>query len=179
MKKLFTVISAMALSCALIVAGCQKKVTKVEPPAPAPQVRSEPPPPPPPPPPERESFETVDPDAQIRDILQTVYFDYDKSALKSETIERLQMVGRLMSDRSGLSLLLEGHADERGTNEYNIGLGDRRARAVRDWLVNYGVSDRRLEVTSYGRERPAYPNCGEDESCHAKNRRVEFKVLAK
>jgi peptidoglycan-associated lipoprotein len=173
------VCGALVLCALLMVAGCGKKVTKVDTqPQPEPK-REQAAPASQAPAPERESFETVDPDVQIREVLQTVYFDYDQSNLKPATIDRLQLIGKLLDEKASLNLLLEGHADERGTNEYNIGLGERRARAIRDWFVNYGVSDRRLEVTSYGRERPAFPNCGGDDACHAKNRRVEFKVLAK
>jgi peptidoglycan-associated lipoprotein len=179
MRRIVLTLSVAALAAGLLAfGGCNKKVTKVEPApqqaAPADTTHKQVAPAP-----ERESFETVDADAAVREVLQTVYFDYDQTNLLPATADRLQLIAKMLEEKTGVSLLLEGHADERGTNEYNIGLGERRSRAVKNWLTNYGIGDRRLEVTSYGRERPAMPNCGTDETCHAKNRRVEFKVLAK
>ena len=162
----------------LAMGGCAKKVTKVSPmpeEQPKPKVEA----PAADQPVQRETFETVDPDAEAKAVLQTVYFEYDKSDLKQETLDRLTQIGKFLTDKPTVSVLIEGHADERGSSEYNMGLGDRRARAVSDWLVSYGISKNRLETTSYGRERPAFPNCGNDEPCHAKNRRAEFKVLKK
>ncbi|MEX2962557.1 OmpA family protein [Microbulbifer sp. TYP-18] len=99
----------------------------------------------------------------------TVYFDFDKSLLKPETRELLiQHADRLRG--SALSVRLEGHADELGTREYNLALGERRANAVRDFLVLQGVDSGSLEVISYGEERPAVP--GDSESARAMNRRV-------
>ena len=176
-KRTITILTCAALALTLAaVSGCNKKVIKA---APAPAPAAAPAAQQPQQPPERESFETVEPDTAAKAVLQTVYFDFDKSDLRPETVERLQLIGKFLSDHAAVSVLAEGHADERGTNEYNIALGEHRAHAIKDWLVNYGVADRRLEITSFGRERPAFPNCGEDENCHSKNRRVEFKVLAK
>jgi peptidoglycan-associated lipoprotein len=175
MKKLCSLIimASVCLSLAFM-AGCNKKVTKIEPtPEPAAVAK----PAPEPAPVERETFEPVDPDAEARAVLLTVYFDYDKWDLRSATLERLTLIGKFLQDKSNVSVLMEGHADERGSNEYNMGLGDKRARAIYSWLVSYGIGKSRLETTSYGKERPANPNCGEDDACHAMNRRVEFKVL--
>jgi peptidoglycan-associated lipoprotein len=177
MKKLLSIFIMVSICLSLgLVAGCAKKVTKIEPlPEPAPVAKPEPTPAPV----ERETFEPVDPDAEARAVLQTVYFDYNKWDLKSESLERLTLIGKFLSDKPGVSVLMEGHCDERGSNEYNMGLGDKRARSISDWLVSYGIGKSRLETTSYGKERPARSGCGEDESCHAMNRRVEFKVLKK
>jgi peptidoglycan-associated lipoprotein len=179
MNRIISTISiATLLAAALVLGGCAKKVTKATPmpeEQPKPKVEA----PVEQPPVQRETFDTVDPDAAAKAVLQTVYFEYDKSDLKQETLDRLTQIGRFLTDNSSVSVLIEGHADERGSSEYNMGLGDRRARAVSDWLVSYGISKNRLETTSYGRERPAFPNCGSDEPCHAKNRRAEFKVLKK
>ncbi|MDD5674372.1 MAG: OmpA family protein, partial [Chitinivibrionales bacterium] len=73
---------------------------------------------------------------------------------------------------------VEGNCDERGSAGYNMGLGENRARVVKEYLVSYGIPASRIEITSYGKERPAVPNCTDD-PCHAKNRRDEFKVLSK
>ena len=177
MKKVLFAIAFASLCLALVfTVGCAKKVTKVQTmPEPAPAVEQ-----PAPQPVERETFEpAVDIDAEARAALQTVYFDYDKWDLRQETLDRLTQIGKFLTDRPAVNVLIEGHADERGSNEYNMGLGDKRARAVCGWLVSYGIAKNRLETTSYGRERPAFPNCGTDEPCHAKNRRCEFKVLTK
>ncbi|KUJ83405.1 peptidoglycan-associated lipoprotein [Microbulbifer flavimaris] len=98
-----------------------------------------------------------------------VYFDFDKSLLRSDTRDLLiQHADRLRG--TGTSVRLEGHADELGTREYNLALGERRANAVRDFLVLQGVDAGTLEVISYGEERPAVP--GSNESARAQNRRV-------
>lgn len=101
-----------------------------------------------------------------------VYFDFDQATLKPETRALLLAhADRLKSSRA--SARLEGHADERGSREYNIALGERRANAVRDFLVLQGVSASSLEVVSYGEERPIAT--GSDEASYARNRRVEIK----
>lgn len=178
MNRLLSVSFCACIACAMLFSGCAKKVTKMDT-LPKPEPVAAAPAPVAAAPVERESFETVDPDAAIKEILQPVYFDYDQTDLRSETLERLQKIARLMEEKKSLNILMEGHADERGTNEYNIGLGQRRAKSIRDWLANFGIADGRLELTSFGRERPAFPSCDGDDACHAKNRRCEFKVLAK
>lgn len=98
-----------------------------------------------------------------------VYFDFDQSLLKPETRELLiQHADRLRGTTQNVRL--EGHADELGTREYNLALGERRANAVRDFLVLQGVDAGSLEVISYGEERPA--QSGSSESSRAMNRRV-------
>ncbi|AMX01756.1 OmpA family protein [Microbulbifer thermotolerans] len=100
-----------------------------------------------------------------------VYFDFDQSLLKPETRDLLiQHAERLRG--TSTQVRLEGHADELGTREYNLALGERRANAVRDFLVLQGVDAANLEVISYGEERPAVP--GSSESARAMNRRVEI-----
>ncbi|WP_237058094.1 peptidoglycan-associated lipoprotein Pal [Microbulbifer sediminum] len=98
-----------------------------------------------------------------------VYFDFDESLLKPETRELLIAHADRLRD-SAQNVRLEGHADELGTREYNLALGERRANAVRDFLVLQGVDAASLEVISYGEERPAVP--GSNESARAQNRRV-------
>jgi len=115
---------------------------------------------------------------RIKEALQPVYFDYNSFKLSSESIEKLTNIGTFLKENAGLRILIEGHCDERGSSEYNIGLGENRARVVKDYLVNYGIKPVRLEVTSMGEEQPAVMMCG-DEACHAQNRRAEFTVLAR
>lgn len=105
--------------------------------------------------------------------LETVfYFDFDKAVLKPEARAALTAHAEILKS-SPRSVRLEGHADERGTREYNMALGERRANAVRDFLVLQGVGASDLEVISYGEERPV--SLASDEMSWAKNRRVELK----
>ena len=117
--------------------------------------------------------DTVEPSEPVAVDLDTVvYFDYDQATLKPDS--RALLLAHADNLRSsGGSARLEGHADERGSREYNIALGERRANAVRDFLVLQGVSASSLEVVSYGEERPVA--MGSDESSYAQNRRVEIK----
>ncbi len=103
---------------------------------------------------------------------RVVYFDFDQSDIKSEAAAILACHGKYLSDLPGSKMTLEGHADERGSREYNIGLGERRGNAVSSALQANGGSAAQITVNSYGEERPT---CSEsDESCWAKNRRVEI-----
>lgn len=105
--------------------------------------------------------------------LETVfYFDFDESTLRSATRAALDAQAAALRS-SGRSIRLEGHADERGTREYNLALGERRAKAVADYLAIQGVSRSRMEVVSFGEERPV--SLRSDESGWALNRRVELK----
>ncbi|MBM4191729.1 MAG: peptidoglycan-associated lipoprotein Pal [Gammaproteobacteria bacterium] len=102
----------------------------------------------------------------------TIYFDFDSDSISADDQTLLAAHARFLGSRPGLSIRLEGHTDERGTREYNIGLGERRAQAVRRALGLQGVTDSRLSTVSYGEERPA--TAGEDESAYSRNRRVEI-----
>lgn len=101
-----------------------------------------------------------------------IYFPFDSDALSSEDQALLAAHARFMAGRANVRVRLEGHTDERGTREYNIGLGERRAQAVRRALGLQGVAESRLATVSYGEERPA--EAGDDEAAFAKNRRVEL-----
>ncbi len=112
----------------------------------------------------------LDSDACLRQ--RVVYFDFDQSDIKSEAAAILACHGKYLSDLPGAKMTLEGHADERGSREYNIGLGERRGNAVSSALQANGGSAAQITVNSYGEERPT---CSEsDESCWGKNRRVEI-----
>ena len=102
-----------------------------------------------------------------------VYFEYDKFNLTSKSIQALKGVSDLMQRNSKITLSIEGHADERGTREYNLALGQRRAESVADYLISNGVKRNRLSVKSYGEERPLA--LGSNDSAWSKNRRVELK----
>jgi peptidoglycan-associated lipoprotein len=102
---------------------------------------------------------------------RTVYFGFDQSTLSSEAQSVLD--NNIAKLKNGTQpIRVEGHADERGTREYNLALGERRANAVAQYLVANGIAKSRLETISYGKERPA--DAGHDESAWAKNRRVEL-----
>jgi peptidoglycan-associated lipoprotein len=105
---------------------------------------------------------------------QTVYFEFDSTGIPASERSKLDEVAR-QSIKSGYRLLLAGHCDERGTLEYNRGLGERRALAVREYLVGIGMNANRISTVSYGEEKPAVQ--GSSESAYAKNRRVEIAVI--
>ncbi len=116
---------------------------------------------------------------RAKEALKPVYFEYNSYSLSSQSIDQLTKIAQFLKENGGMRVLVEGHCDERGSSQYNLGLGENRARVVREYLVNFGVKPIRLETTSYGKEQPANVNCGSDESCHALNRRSEFKALAR
>jgi peptidoglycan-associated lipoprotein len=104
--------------------------------------------------------------------LLVVYFDYDQADIRPEFNAQLQAHGQRLAQNPTLTMRLEGHADERGSREYNIGLGDRRAQAVRRVLMLQGAQATQLTTVSYGEERPA--QTGSDEESWRLNRRVEM-----
>lgn len=103
---------------------------------------------------------------------EPVYFDFDRSNVKSNQRSKLDQVAACMQDPNAATVVLEGHADERGTEEYNLALSERRAQAARSYLVNKGVPSGKLETVGYGEARPAVD--GSNERAWGKNRRVEF-----
>ena len=102
----------------------------------------------------------------------TIYFEFDKSNLTSKSIQTLKSTVNALNDNSSIQITLAGHADERGTREFNLALGQRRAETVSDYLALNGISKSRITVKSYGEERPAV--LGQDEKSYSKNRRVEI-----
>ena len=104
-----------------------------------------------------------------------IYFAFDKSDLTEESRRILTEKSDLLKANPGLSLLVEGHCDDRGSDEYNRALGENRALVVRDHLISLGIESSRVETISYGEEQPAVPNAT-SESQHARNRRAEFQV---
>lgn len=109
-----------------------------------------------------------------RGVLRTVYFAYDSAELSEETRAALRANAEWLNTNRGYRIRIEGHCDERGTVEYNLALGQRRADAAREYLVSLGVDAGRLATISYGEERPADPGHGED--AWSKNRRAEFVI---
>ena len=108
-------------------------------------------------------------------ILQKVYFDFDSSDIRADGRTTLkQDAGSIQSNQSWGTITVEGHADERGSEEYNLALGERRASAVKQYLVDLGVPSSRLRTVSFGEAKPAV--VGHDESAWRYNRRVEFRA---
>jgi peptidoglycan-associated lipoprotein len=130
-----------------------------------------PPPPPPAPPPPRKTLSEL-----LATEVQDVYFDYDKSDIREDARATLTQdaegLKRIFAETPEAVVVVEGHCDERGSAEYNLGLGDRRASSAKEFLMQLGVPADKLKTISYGKERPA---CTEsNEECWQKNRRVHF-----
>jgi peptidoglycan-associated lipoprotein len=111
-------------------------------------------------------------DVDIGEPYVKIYFDYDQDTLREDALSDLLIVSRLMKDNPKYTLLVEGHADERGTREYNLALSERRAKAVEDFLSASGVSSFNVEVVGYGEEKPV--DNGSNESAWSQNRRAEL-----
>jgi peptidoglycan-associated lipoprotein len=106
-----------------------------------------------------------------------IYFDYDESTLTDDTRDKLSRNADLLKSNPQFSITIEGHADSRGTNEYNLALGERRASAVKEYLGSLGVAGDRLRTISYGEERPVCTQ--EEESCWSQNRRAHMIVTGR
>lgn len=108
----------------------------------------------------------------LKQVGTVIYFDYDRADIKPEYVAIVSAHAKFLNANPARKLRLEGHSDERGSREYNIGLGERRAQSVRRALLLQGVNETQLTTVSYGEERPAVQ--GSDEAAYAKNRRVEL-----
>ena len=103
-----------------------------------------------------------------------IYFGYDQASLSEQSVEALNAVASQLQNDAGFDVQIEGHCDERGTTEYNLALGDRRANAVRDYLIDAGIAAHRLSTISYGEEQPA--DAEKTDTAFAMNRRAIIKV---
>jgi peptidoglycan-associated lipoprotein len=110
------------------------------------------------------------------DLAAMINFDYDQAVVRPADQETLNRKAAILVANPGVKIRISGHADERGSDEYNLALGNRRAAAAKRYLQSKGVDASRIEVVSYGEERPLNP--GNDESAYAQNRRDEFEVTA-
>ena len=162
-----TLATVLGLCVVLALApGCssRKRITpeaNVNPPetetqAPAPPAQEEAPPP-------------VETRAE-RLALEDAFFDFDDFSLRNDAKSALEKDGKYLEKNSGSRVVIEGHCDERGSVEYNLALGEKRARAAKDYLVSYGIPNNRLTTISYGKERPF--DTGHDEDAWSKNRRA-------
>ena len=157
-----------ALLLVLGASGCARKAVKA-PPTPAT------------PPPTTTPIETTSPSSQMPAVptpavtstdLLPAFFDFDSYALRSDARAALDQDAKLLRERTEVQITIEGHCDERGTVEYNLALGEKRARAARDYLVAAGVAGPRIQIVSYGKERPFED--GHNEAAWAKNRRAHL-----
>lgn len=114
---------------------------------------------------------------EITRQLQPVFYDFNSSDIREDQISALQNNANILKQNATVSVLIEGHCDERGTVEYNLALGDRRAKAARDYLVSLGISDNRMSVISYGKSRPFAE--GHNEDAWRQNRRAQFVAVKK
>jgi peptidoglycan-associated lipoprotein len=187
MKRHSTPLVALAFVAVAIlplVQGCKKKPPTttaearptVE--APAPPETRVPPPPAPPPRETEEEVTSMELDAlNKKGYLQDAFFDYDQSDLRDDARTALSANAEWLKRHPSIQILIEGHADERGTSAYNLALGDRRANAARDYLDSLGVAASRVRTVSYGKERPFCTDSTED--CWQQNRRGHFVITAR
>jgi peptidoglycan-associated lipoprotein len=191
MKAARSIATLVALAALLTAAACGKKTPPVARPAPPPATPADtsarPPAPPEsvrepvvvPPEPVRDdaiSSASLD-DLNKNSPLKPVYFELDSSDLSAANQKALDENAGLMKRYSTWTVTIEGHCDERGTAEYNLALGERRAMAARAYLVSLGIAADRLRTVSYGKEFPFDP--GHDEGAFSKNRRAHFVITAK
>jgi peptidoglycan-associated lipoprotein len=114
--------------------------------------------------------------ALVNELAETIHFDYDQFTINADDTARLDRKAAIMKANAGLRIRVTGHADERGSDEYNLALGMKRAVAAKEYLVRIGVDGSRIEVASLGREVPVDPSS--NEAAWAKNRRGEFEAIA-
>ncbi len=120
--------------------------------------------------------EEVERELVTQDDLRPIYFDFDKYDLRPGDREILNQNAKVLRENKGVKIRIEGNCDERGTVEYNLALGERRARAAMDYLTNLGIDPQRISIISYGKERPKYP--GHNEEAWSKNRRDDFMIIS-
>jgi peptidoglycan-associated lipoprotein len=189
-KRIVWIVLAVLLT---FLYGCPKKkpatkpsdlnveTTTVTPPPPA---TTEVKPPPQPPNTDRvedpllsENMQLVNDELRRRGFSPDIYFDYDQSSLSDDARTKLSRNAELLKSQPRLNLTIEGHCDERGTAEYNLALGERRANAARSYLVSLAVAAERMRTVSYGFERPV---CTEhEEGCWSRNRRAHMIVTGR
>lgn len=125
---------------------------------------------------EQQEMEAMQAQKEAREkfVNKDIYFNFDDASLSADAREVLKQKAAWLREKPNALVLIEGHCDERGTAEYNIALGQRRAQSVKTFLVNAGISASRLSTISYGEERPVA--LGSNESAWAQNRRAHFKI---
>ncbi len=191
MKSSVRVLTAMALIGVVSVAACGKKkaaTAPIPPPPPATQPATTPTPPPPPPPAPPTAADRTPSDDEIfakksvedlnnDRVLGDAFFDLDSDQLREDAKPALQKNVEWMKRWTTTKVLVEGHCDSRGTSEYNLALGDRRAKVVQDYVVSLGIAPNRVQIVSKGKEQPFCND--ENDACWQQNRRGHFMVTAK
>lgn len=172
MKRFNLLVTIGLILAAFLLTGCPKKKPPIEPEAidtssaVTPEV-----------PKEEETITTPTTPEQLKESqFKTVYFDFDKYNLRPDAKAALDFNYDLLAAHTDVIIKIEGHCDERGTVEYNLSLGEKRARAAMDYLVGLGVLSDRITVVSYGKERPVDPR--HNEEAWDKNRRDEFRIIS-
>ncbi len=167
MKKKFIPVLIAVLVLSTIFIHCSKKETiEVEPPKIEPKIED---------PVIEEKPEPPKPEPKPLE-LHTIHFEFDQYDINNAAENLLNQNAEQLMERKSVEIKIEGHCDERGTNEYNLNLGEKRARAVKDFLVNYGINASRISTVSYGEERPLCTSSSE--KCWAQNRRAKFIVTS-
>ena len=184
MKK-FLIISLSIILILSISTSCKKKVKEVPPPPPTPQAQEQP------------RVEKVEEPAIKEPVLTEeeifqkktleeinqekplgmIFFDYDRYEIRSDAVPVLEANAQWLKNHPTVKILIEGHCDERGTEEYNLALGEKRAKSTMDYLISLGISPDRMKIISYGKSQPLDP--GHDETAWAKNRRAQFLIIEK
>ncbi len=173
MRPVLSNVTLVALILTFLFVGCSKE----EPPPPTAEAQPRPAAPPPPPPapvPTPPPGPSISQQAFQEFQNQDVYFDFDKYDLRTDARTTLDRKASFLNQNSSVRVQVEGHCDERGTNEYNMALGERRANAAKQYLTTAGISAGRLSTISYGEERPLDP--GHTEAAWARNRRAHFVI---
>ena len=182
-SKTITPLSLSALLALGLACSKPKPAPAPEPPPPAPVAAPAPAPAPVPAGPTAEELAQQRRDAEMKQYaadkasaLKNIHFDFDKSDIKEEDRPTLQGIADFMKKYSDVKIQIAGNCDERGTNEYNLALGNRRAAAALDYLKGLGVDESRLTTVSYGKEKPLCSDS--NEACWSQNRRDEFSATA-
>jgi peptidoglycan-associated lipoprotein len=172
MRRNVRILAVLAL-VGLVGACSRKQAPEQTPPPPPPTTQQQPSTPP-------ATNDAAEREAEARRLTaileQVVHFDYDESSIRSDAQELLSAKVPVLRSNPAIRIRIEGHADERGSVEYNLALGMRRANAVRDYLGGFGIDASRIDVQSFGEDRPMAS--GSTESAWAQNRRAEFRVTA-
>ncbi len=171
MKRYLVLFLVLMLAALMVLPACSKKEA---PPVEEDITPAEEVPPPPPPPVEEEELDAIEEEELETLVLEDIFFDYDKYSIKGEFKIVLEANADLLMLREDAVLVIEGHCDERGTSEYNLALGEKRAKAVMDFYIAFGIGADRLSMISYGEERPF--EYGHDEEAWAMNRRAHMLI---
>jgi peptidoglycan-associated lipoprotein len=173
----------LALAATAFAVACSSKPKPAPAPAPTPEPVSTPtvvttePEPTPAPTPKVDKSDLAGSLGEVSSYLKPAFFEYDKADIRSDARDVLAANATWLKKYPSVRFTIEGHADERGTAQYNLALGDRRANAAKDYVVSLGVDASRIKTVSYGKERPF--STGHDEDSWQKNRRAHFVVTAK